>query len=103
MPAPRLLFDAHGELVAFATLAVLQFGAMRVLMHRFADGTPDGLERLLHCLPSVAHGHGCATVGGYVPTLPWLLEIFERSPVFKRATATEQFEFVWKNAAFADR
>jgi hypothetical protein len=59
-------------------------------MHRYADGTPEGLALLLNMLPALAHELGCHTCGGYVPTLPWILEIYEASPVYERATATER-------------
>jgi len=102
MPQPRLLLDARGELVAFASIAHLRFGERFFLMHRYADGTPEGLALLVHMLPALAHELGCHTCGGYVPTLPWILEIYEASPVYERATATEQWEFHWRNVDFAN-
>lgn len=100
MPAPRLLLDAAGAIVGFISLARIRFGDTHFLMHRYADGTPEGLELLMHCLPSIASANGCQGSGGYVPTLEWLLDIFARSTVWKRATATEQHEFHWKNADY---
>ena len=90
MPAPQLLFDERGELVSFATLAILQFGTTRYMMHRYMDGEAAAVELLLHALPSIAHENKCDIIGGYVPSLPWLIDIFERSSVYARATATEQ-------------
>ena len=67
----------------------------------FPSSLAQALGLLYHTLPSVAHKEGCDSVGGYVPTLPWVLEIFDSSPVYKRMTATEQAEFHWHPAAYA--
>lgn len=101
MPLPRLLFNASGELIAFVTLAILRFGESRYLMNRHFDGTPEGFGLLAHCLPHLAHKYECEATGGYVATLPFVLDVFDRSPVYKRATATEQWEFHWKSAEYA--
>lgn len=70
-------------------------------MFRYSDGSPEALRVLLHCLPKVAAEEACKTAGGYVPTLPWLIELLDESPVYKRMTQTEQHEFHWANADFA--
>ena len=101
MPCPRLLHNAAGELIAFAAVAVLRFGEATYFMNRHMDGTPEGFNLLVHCLPSLAHRYDCGGTGGYVPTLPFVLETFERSSVYKRATATEQWEYHWKNVDYA--
>ena len=101
IPTPQLLFDERGELVSFATLAILKFGPTRFMMHRYMDGEAAAVELMLHALPSIAHDNKCDIIGGYVPTLPWLIDIFERSSVYTRATATEQHEFHWHNAKYA--
>ena len=41
--------------------------------------------------PSLAHELKCDGCGGYVPTLPWVLDMFDKSTMYKRATATEQW------------
>ena len=100
-PAPRLLFDDKGDPVAFASFAFMNFGGKRLLVHGYVDGTPEGLELLINQMPAIAHEYGCDATDGYVPVLPWLLAIFERSPFYTRSTATEQLVFRWKNAEFA--
>ena len=70
-------------------------------VHGYVDGTPEGLELLINQMPAIAHEYGCDATDGYVPVLPWLLAIFERSPFYTRSTATEQLVFRWKNAEFA--
>ena len=102
-PAPRVLFDGSGEPLAFASLAIMRFGSMRVLVHCYVDGTPEGLELLINQMPAIAHEYGCDATDGYVPALPWLLAIFERSPFYTRGTATEQLVFRWKNAECASK
>lgn len=98
VPEPRLLYNTKGELIAFVNLAMIRFGPTWFLNQRYMDGTEgDGYEVLLHQLPALAAEYKCDAVGGYVPTLPWVLDTFERSPVFKRQTDTEQWEFHWKN------
>ena len=100
-PAPRVLFDGKRDPVAFASLAIIHFEGKRMLVHGYADGTPEGLELLISQMPAIAHDYGCDATFGYVPVLPWLLAIFERSPFYTRSTATEQLVFRWKNAEFA--
>lgn len=100
MPAPRLLIDAEGEVAAFASVATLFFGSDKVFFYRYVDGTREAIRLLLHALPAVAAALECVGVGGYGPTLPWLLEILDQSPVYQRGTATEQHEFHWKPAEF---
>lgn len=100
MPTPRVLFDEAGELIAFGAFAKHRFGQIIGLLPQYTDGTPAGFELYVRCLPYVAHELGCDRVGGYVPTLPWILEVFERSPDFERATATEQCEFHWRCADY---
>ena len=101
MPAPRALYNADGKLVAFAALSVLRFGENKWMMHRYADG-PE-LEILLHCMPHLAKEVGAeAGCGGYVPCLPSVLEIFEKSKVFARMTETEQHEFHWTNKDYVN-
>ena len=102
-PAPRVLFDGSGEPLAFASLAIMRFGSTRVLVHWYVDGTPEGLELLINQMPAIAHEYGCDATDGYVPALPWLLAIFERSPFFTRGTTTEQLVFRWKNAECASK
>ena len=66
-------------------------------------GRSDHVRLLLHALPAVAAAHGCVSVGGYGPTLPWFLALLDASPVYQRGTATEQLEFHWSPAEFALR
>jgi hypothetical protein len=98
MPPPRLLLDADGRLVAFALLAEVKFSGTPYLMYRYMDAASAAhLNVLVHQLPGVARGLGCTAVGGYIPTLPWMLEVIEvQSTVFARATKTEQHEFHWR-------
>ena len=103
VPSPRLLLSASGALVAFMCISFFQMGDQRFCMFRYADGAYDELRVLLHCLPSIAHGLKCVGCGGYVPTLPPIIAFMDASEKYKRATATEQHEFHWKNAEFAAR
>lgn len=103
VPAPRMLLDASGALVAFANIAIIQFGERRICMYRYADGAYDELRVLLHCLPRVAHDLECVACGGYVPTLPSVIAFMDASAQYTRATGTEQHEFHWTNAEFAAR
>lgn len=100
-PAPALLFNASGELIAFAMLSIIVFGPTKFLMKKHCDGTKEGVGLLIHQLPRVAHEMSCDAVGGYSPNLDWVLEILDTSPCFKRQTQTEQMEFAWKNADYA--
>ena len=59
-------------------------------MYRYCEGSAEALSLIFHSLPMLAHKLGCNAVGGYVPTLPWLIEILDASPVYTRMTATEQ-------------
>ena len=100
-PAPRILVDASGAIVAFCSLGKIQFGPVLWLMHKYSDGNPDALKLLLAYLPHVAHLEGCKGVGGYVPSTPWLLEYYAKETcAYKRATATEQLEFHWRNVDY---
>ena len=53
-----------------------------------------GVGFYVGCAKEVGAEAGC---GGYVPCLPSVLEIFEKSKVFARMTETEQHEFHWTN------
>ena len=53
---------------------------MRYCMYGYLDGTEQGVALLLGLLPHVAHAQGCMGTGGYVPTLPWLIQILEARP-----------------------
>jgi hypothetical protein len=66
-PAPRVLFNGSGEPLAFANLAIMHFGSMRVLVYWYADGTPEGLELLINQLPAIAHESGCHATDGCMP------------------------------------
>ena len=54
-----------------------------------------------HAIPSICADAGCKLCGGYLPTLPWLLGIFDESAVFERGSQTEQLEYSWTNAEHA--
>jgi hypothetical protein len=97
---PMLLFDASGALVAFAGLRQLSFGESTYLAHQYMDGTPEGIALLVAALPAVAHAKGYDGVMGYVPALDWLLEVYEASPEYRRATKTEQLLFSWRAADY---
>lgn len=100
-PAPMLLLDAQGQLVAFAIMSVVTFGTTRYLVKKHADGTADGLRALLHALPKIAHTEECDVVGGYMPTLDWVVAMLDESEVYARQTQTEQIVFTWRNADYA--
>ena len=99
-PQPRLIIDASGGIAAFVSLAKIFFGDTPILFYRYMDGPPDAVRLLLHALPGLAAELGCEACGGYGPTLPWFLAHLDDSPVFKRATATEQHEFHWRPADY---
>lgn len=104
MPRPRLLIEERtGRIVAFASLAMLRFGSVLFCQFRYADGEPEHLDALLHCLPDVARSLECDSAGGYVPALPWLVDALERSQAYSRMTQTEQLEYHWSNAQMAAR
>ena len=42
--APALLFNASGELIAFAMLSIIVFGPTKFLMKKHCDGTKEGVE-----------------------------------------------------------
>ena len=100
-PSPILLFDASDQLVAFAVLSIMCFGQHNYLVKKHCDGTIEGIGLLLHQLPRIGKEAGCDSVGGYSPTLDWVLGVLDNSPTFKRQTQTEQMEFHWLNADYA--
>ena len=73
------------------------------LFQKYIDGeTPEDVGLLLDALPYVARDEGCAAVGGYVPSLEWVIALHdERKETYQRATATEQWEYAWRNAGYA--
>ena len=64
---------------------------------RYCDGRDEaGIEAVFDCLPHLAHLEGCSLVGGYIPTIPALVEMKERKPGWRRATQTQQWEYHWR-------
>ena len=99
-PKPRVIIDESGGIAAFVSLAKLFFGDTPILFYRYMDGSPEAVRLMLHALPAVAAELDCERCGGYGPTLPWFLAHLDESPVFERATTTEQHEFHWKPADY---
>merc|ERR1712194_15820 len=90
VPVPLLLFDNNDALVGLCMLGIFQIGEMKMLNHRYMDGTKEAFETLLRVVPAHAHGLGCSSCGGYFPaSLPWLTDLFENHPGFERGTQTE--------------
>jgi len=69
-------------------------------MHRYVDGTEHGIKLMFEALPYLAKEAGCNGSGGYIPTLPWFIQILEDNEDWKRGTETEQWEFHWKNVDY---
>ena len=103
-PAPLLLRDEVGRLVGICSLGkitVPEDGAMvTYLLQKYVDGASSvAIGCMLDALPYVARDEECAAVGGYVPSVDWMVALFEqRSAVWARATATEQAVYAWQNA-----
>merc|ERR1712086_381892 len=99
-PKPKLIIDADSKLVALAHPGIFVFGPMRYYMHRYVDGTEHGIKLMFEALPYLAKEAGCNGSGGYIPTLPWFIQILEDNEDWKRGTETEQWEFHWKNVDY---
>ena len=100
-PSPKVIHDASGTLVAVAVPRRFQFGDQKWLMYCYVDGTEDGIKAMWDSMPSLAEQEGCpAGAGGYVPTMDFILDYFDNSPIWQRGTQTEQYEYHWRNADF---
>ena len=101
-PQPRLLYDASAALVGVANVSLVKFGEDVFMMHKYMDSaTEEAFEILMTMLTDFAREVGATMIGGYVPTLDWVIELYENSSLYKRATETEQWEFEWKPADYA--
>jgi len=99
-PLPQLILDSSGSIVALATLGRLKFGEMKIMMHKYMDGTKEGLKLMLESLPGIAKEDGCHQVGGYVPTHDLVLGLIEENKSFTRMTETDQWEYHWLNGDY---
>merc|ERR1712187_402078 len=72
----KLLFDASGALVAFASVGVFDMGGKKFLFHSYTDGTKVGLKLMFDLLLYDAKREGREFVMGYVPKIDWLVDIF---------------------------
>ena len=103
LPSPLLLFNQQKELVACCMLGIFQPSVgMKMLNSRYTDGTAEALPMMLELTRLHAHKLGCSLLGGYVPSEPWVFEMYATLLLgFKRGTQTEQWEYKWCNTDYS--